>query len=112
MTNPHCNVVSGNYFMQKIITIIVCCIWCLKVSAQPNITFAEYFVDNDPGFGNATSIPIVAFAVTGYSSVLLWRNCANRSVSAIPPNKGLLFHRNVQVIDIYYGTGAKKTNLN
>lgn len=44
--------------MQKIIAIIVCCSWFLQASAQPNITVAEYFVDTDPGFGNATSISI------------------------------------------------------
>jgi capsular polysaccharide transport system permease protein len=44
-------------------------------------------------------IPIVAFAVTGYSSVLMWRNSANRSSSAVAQNKQLLFHRNVRVID-------------
>ena len=31
-----------------------------------------------------SSMPIVAFAVTGYSSVLLWRNMPARCVSAIP----------------------------
>ncbi len=38
-----------------------CCIgllwaWCL--SAQPNITRVEYYIDIDPGYGNATSISI------------------------------------------------------
>jgi capsular polysaccharide transport system permease protein len=47
-----------------------------------------------------SQIPIVAFAVTGYSSVLMWRNSANRSSSAIEQNKPLLFHRNVRVIDV------------
>jgi len=47
-----------------------------------------------------SSIPIVAFAVTGYSSVLMWRNSANRSSSAIAQNTQLLFHRNVRVIDV------------
>src|SRR5207245_35656 len=49
---------------------------------------------------HGTSLPIVAFAVTGYSSVLLWRNCAGRCSMAIPPNMGLLFHRNVRVLDL------------
>src|SRR5271154_4714881 len=44
-------------------------------------------------------IPIVAFAVTGYSSVLIGRNSANRSSAAVAQNKQLLFHRNVRVID-------------
>jgi capsular polysaccharide transport system permease protein len=46
-------------------------------------------------------IPIVAFAVTGYSSVLLWRNCAGRCSMAINPNLNLLYHRNVRVIDLF-----------
>jgi capsular polysaccharide transport system permease protein len=46
-------------------------------------------------------IPIVAFAVTGYSSVLLWRNMPNRLVGAVGPNLALMFHRNVKVMDVY-----------
>lgn len=46
-------------------------------------------------------IPIVAFAVTGYSSVLLWRNMPGRTVHAIEPNLSLMYHRNVKVIDIF-----------
>lgn len=48
-----------------------------------------------------SSIPIVAFAITGYSSVLLWRNVSNRCVKAIEPNLSLMYHRNVKVIDIF-----------
>jgi capsular polysaccharide transport system permease protein len=47
------------------------------------------------------NIPIVSFAVTGYSSVLIWRTATNRCAKAIEPNLGLLFHRNVKVIDIF-----------
>ncbi len=53
------------------------------------------------GMHHGSSIPIVAFAVTGYSSVLLWRNCASRAVMAIGPNSNLLYHRNVRVMDIF-----------
>jgi len=49
---------------------------------------------------HGSNLPIVAFAVTGYSSVLLWRNAANRCAKAIEPNLSLLFHRNVRVIDL------------
>lgn len=48
-----------------------------------------------------SNIPIVAFAITGYSSVLLWRNTANRCSKAIEPNLSLMYHRNVKVIDIF-----------
>jgi len=50
---------------------------------------------------HGSSLPIVAFAVTGYSSVLLWRNMPSRCVLAIEPNHGLLYHRNVRPVDIY-----------
>lgn len=50
--------------------------------------------------GRVSAVPIVAFALTGYSSVLLWRNCVSRASSAIPPNVGLLYHRNVRVLDL------------
>lgn len=53
------------------------------------------------GFNHGSSIPIVAFAITGYSSVLLWRNATSRCCMAIEANLGLLFHRNVQVIDLF-----------
>jgi capsular polysaccharide transport system permease protein len=46
-------------------------------------------------------LPIVAFAVTGYSSVLLWRNMPARCTGAIEPNLSLMYHRNVKVFDIF-----------
>lgn len=52
------------------------------------------------GLGHASPIPIVAFAITGYSSVLLWRNCATRCSMAVQPNVGLLYHRYVRVLDL------------
>jgi capsular polysaccharide transport system permease protein len=52
------------------------------------------------GMHHGSGMPIVAFAVTGYSSVLMWRNSASRSSSAVVQNKPLLFHRNVQIIDV------------
>ncbi len=48
-----------------------------------------------------TGLPIVAFAVTGYSSVLMWRNAATRCSAAIEQNKPLLFHRSVLIIDVF-----------
>ena len=49
---------------------------------------------------HGTSLPITAFAVTGYSSILLWRNCSNRAIKAIESNHSLLYHRNVRVPDV------------
>lgn len=53
------------------------------------------------GMSHGSSLPIIAFAITGYSSVLMWRNSVNRCNSAIQQNLGLLYHRNVQVIDVF-----------
>lgn len=50
---------------------------------------------------HGSSMPIVAFAITGYSSVLLWRNTVTRCSVAIALNMGLLYHRNVQVLDVF-----------
>lgn len=61
------------------------------------------------GLSHGSSMPIAAFAVTGYSSVLLWRNCANRCVMALDSNLPLLFHRNVRVIDIFLTRCALET---
>lgn len=46
-------------------------------------------------------MPIVPFAVTGYSSVLLWRNMPGRTSAAISANLALMYHRNVKVLDIF-----------
>lgn len=48
----------------------------------------------------SSGMPIVAFAITGYSSVLMWRNTVGRCAGAIHANINLMFHRNVQVIDV------------
>jgi capsular polysaccharide transport system permease protein len=48
-----------------------------------------------------SAIPIEVFAITGYSSVLIWRNATSRCVKAIEPNASLMFHRNVKVIDVF-----------
>jgi ABC-type polysaccharide/polyol phosphate export permease len=53
------------------------------------------------GLHKEAPIPIVAFAVTGYSSVLLWRNMPSRTVNAIEPNLALMYHRHVKVIDVF-----------
>jgi capsular polysaccharide transport system permease protein len=51
--------------------------------------------------GGVRGLDIVAFAVLGYSFVLLWRNTVNRVVKAMEPNRTLLYHRQVKVVDIY-----------
>jgi capsular polysaccharide transport system permease protein len=51
--------------------------------------------------GHEHHIDIFSFALTGYSSVLLWRNAVNRCNQAIEPNLSLMYHHNVRVIDIF-----------
>ncbi|SEJ78742.1 ABC-2 type transport system permease protein/capsular polysaccharide transport system permease protein [Sphingobium sp. AP50] len=50
---------------------------------------------------HGSDLPITAFAVTGYSSVLVWRNMPSRLIGSIEPNLSLMYHRNVKIIDIF-----------
>lgn len=50
---------------------------------------------------HGSNLPIVAFAITGYSSILLWRNMTFRCIGSITPNLSLLYHRNIKPFDIY-----------
>ena len=53
------------------------------------------------GLSHGSGLPIIAFAITGYSSVLMWRNSVMRTASAIQQNFTLLYPRNVMVIDVF-----------
>lgn len=55
---------------------------------------------------HGSDLPIVPFAVIGYSVVLLWRNVASRAGGAVQANIGLLYHRNVRLIDVYIARSA------
>src|SRR5438105_398307 len=50
---------------------------------------------------HSAKLPLVPFVVTGYSTVLLWRNTISRCGNAIEPNRALLHHRNVRVVDLF-----------
>lgn len=50
---------------------------------------------------HGSDLPIVAFALTGYSSVLLWRNMPGRCIGALMGNLALMYHRNIRALDIY-----------
>lgn len=56
---------------------------------------------NIMGGHKGDGISITAFVLTGYSTVLLWRNMPGRCVLALPPNYSLLFHRQVKPLDVY-----------
>lgn len=50
---------------------------------------------------HGSNLPVTAFALTGYSSLIIWRNCSNRAVKAVEVNHSLLYHRNVRAIDVF-----------
>ena len=51
--------------------------------------------------GFRSNVPIVAFALTGYASMLLWRNMPGRCIGAHKSNIPLLYHRPVTILDVY-----------
>jgi ABC-type polysaccharide/polyol phosphate export permease len=51
---------------------------------------------------HASDLPIEAFALAGYSSVLLWRNMPGRCIGALWANMQLMYHRNIRALDIYF----------
>jgi ABC-2 type transport system permease protein/capsular polysaccharide transport system permease protein len=53
------------------------------------------------GMGHGYGISFAVFALTGYSSVLLWRNMPGRCIGALQNNLALMYHRNIKVGDIY-----------
>ena len=46
------------------------------------------------------AMPPAGFALTGYSVIVAWRNSVNKTSYTLTANKGLLFHRNVTVLDL------------
>lgn len=50
---------------------------------------------------HVSSLPITSFAVTGYSSILLWRNMPGRLIGSVGPNLALMYHHQVKVIDVF-----------
>jgi ABC-type polysaccharide/polyol phosphate export permease len=53
------------------------------------------------GMHKGSGISIVAFGITGYSTIMLWRNMPGRAIGAIEPNASLLTHRPVQMFDVF-----------
>ncbi|MBO7380397.1 MAG: ABC transporter permease, partial [Neisseriaceae bacterium] len=47
-----------------------------------------------------TDINIVAFMITGYPMMMLWRKSSGKAIGAVSANIGLLYHRNVRVFDL------------
>lgn len=49
-----------------------------------------------------SSLNIIAFTITGYPLMMMWRNASNRAIGAIGANLSLLYHRNVKVLDTIF----------
>jgi capsular polysaccharide transport system permease protein len=76
-------------------------LWLLVEPMLFTLAFAAvWYWIRDKGM-HGLNLPILPFAITGYSSVILWRNGANKCASAIQPNLALLYHRNVKIIDLF-----------
>jgi capsular polysaccharide transport system permease protein len=70
--------------------------------AEPMIfTLGVTILWNIMGVSKGGGITITAFVLTGYSTILLWRNVPGRCVMALRPNFSLMFHRAVKPIDVY-----------
>ena len=54
---------------------------------------------NQQFFGNMS---FTGFLVTGYSGFILFRNICNRLSSTAASNRGLLYHRNIRIIDLIF----------
>ena len=57
------------------------------------------------GQAHGHNIGVVPFALSGYTMITLWRHLTGKAVRAIRNNMGLLFHRNVRVLDILLARG-------
>ncbi len=74
----------------------------LWLFAEPMIlTLGVTLVGNILGAHKGEGITITAFVLTGYSTVLLWRNMPSRCTNALPVNYSLLFHRQVRPLDLF-----------
>jgi ABC-type polysaccharide/polyol phosphate export permease len=74
----------------------------LWMFVEPMIfTLGVTIVFNFLGAHKGHGISITAFVLTGYSTILLWRNMPGRCVSALAPNFSLMFHRQVKPLDVY-----------
>jgi len=74
-------------------------LWLL---VEPTIfTVGVALIWNITHVNSSIRVSITPFIVTGYSALLLWRNCTSRGINAIEPNRSLLHHRQVKIIDIF-----------
>ena len=51
---------------------------------------------------SVSNLNIIAFVLTGYPMVMMWRNASSRAKSAVTANQALLYHRNIKILDLVY----------
>ena len=61
------------------------------------------------GATHGHDIGVIPFVLTGYSLLTLWRHIVFRSVHAIRLNAGMLFHRNVRILDFLIAIALLET---
>jgi capsular polysaccharide transport system permease protein len=57
------------------------------------------------GATHGHGVGIVPFALSGYMMITLWRHLTGRAVHSIRQNAGLLFHRNIRLLDVLIARG-------
>jgi capsular polysaccharide transport system permease protein len=50
-------------------------------------------------------VGVVPFALSGYTMITLWRHLSGKQVHAIRDSMGLLFHRNISLLDVLIARG-------
>jgi len=75
-------------------------VFCEPILFCSGVAFIWLHLHKSALHREAPDVSVIAFAITGYSNVLLWRNTGNRCCEAVTPNLPLLYHRNVRVIDL------------
>ena len=74
----------------------------LWLIAEPMVfTIGVALMWAESGLRHFSNVPVFAFAITGYSSVLMWRTTVSRCNHAVRENFNLLYHRNVLVLDVF-----------
>jgi capsular polysaccharide transport system permease protein len=58
------------------------------------------------GMEHGHGIKVIPFALSGYSMLTLWRHIVGSATASLRENSGLLFHRNVRVIDTLIARAA------
>lgn len=49
-----------------------------------------------------SNLNIIAFVLTGYPMVMMWRNATSRATKAVSANLALLYHRNIRILDLVF----------